>query len=97
MFLKISPLRVKTINFSIVIWFVPVQRPRHKKPCHVWAEPDVAGYKVVADSFSENEEVAMLLVENGGGKICPPATVLYVFLSSVMCRWLAFDMQRYEL
>ena len=34
--------------------------------------------KVVVDSFSGNEEVAMLFEEIGGGKICPLTIVLYV-------------------
>ena len=49
-----------------------------EKPCHKRPEPNVAGYKVVVDSFSENEEVAMLFEEIGGGKICPLTIVLYV-------------------
>ena len=38
-----------------------------EKPCHKWPEPNVAGYKVVVDSFFGNEEVSMLDNEIGGG------------------------------
>ena len=38
-----------------------------EKPCHKRTEPNVAGGKVVVDSFSGNEEVSMLDNESGGG------------------------------
>ena len=62
-----------------------------EKPCHKRPEPNVAGGKVVVDSFSENEEVAMLFEEIGGGKICPLRNELYVFLLTVIYYGLVYN------
>ena len=60
-----------------------------EKPCHKRPEPNAAGYKVVVDSFSENEEVAMLFEEIGGGQnlsshycsICRYVSIHYIRVS----------------
>ena len=62
-----------------------------EKPCHKRPEPNVAGGKVVVDSFSENEEVAMLDNEIGGGKITPVMWLLYVVLRDFIDQRLVSD------
>ena len=61
---------------SCNLWFIFSSFPLvaaygHKKPCHKRPEPNVAGYKVVVDSFFGNEEVSMLDNEMGGVKLLP--------------------------
>ena len=62
-----------------------------EKPCHKRPEPNVAGYKVVVDSFSGNEEVSMLDNESGGGKITPVMWLLYVVLRDFIYQRLVSD------
>ena len=62
-----------------------------EKPCHKRTEPNVAGGKVVVDSFSGNEEVSMLDNEIGGGKITPVMWLLYVVLRDFIDQRLVSD------